>query len=99
MVIAIDSRPMYLKAVFISFYKSFSDDFLSKSDGWVKPKRWEKIDRASYPYNKVPIENYIATIVSANESGNSHLLNVIEKAISREKIEGSNFLQIKEGYL
>ncbi|MBD2446367.1 AAA family ATPase [Nostoc sp. FACHB-152] len=82
---------MYLKTVFIRFYKSFNDDFLRKNDHRVKPKPWEKIDDAFYPYIEVPIHPKITTIVGANESGKSHLLSAIEKAISGKNIERSDF--------
>lgn len=82
---------MHLKTVFIRFYKSFNDDFLRKNDDRVKPKPWEKIDEAFYPYIEVPIENQITTVVGANESGKSHLLSAIEKAITGKKIERSDF--------
>lgn len=82
---------MHLKTVFIRFYKSFNDDFLRKNDGRVKPKPWEKIDGAFYPYIEIPIENQITTIVGANESGKSHLLSAVEKAITGKKIERSDF--------
>lgn len=83
---------MHLKTVFIRFYKSFNDDFLRKNDSRVKnPKPWEKIDNAFYPYIEVPIENKITTIVGANESGKSHLLTAIEKAITGEGIKRSDF--------
>ncbi len=82
---------MHLKKVFIRFYKSFNDDFLRKNDKRVKPKPWEMIDSAFYPYIEVPIDPKITTIVGANESGKSQLLSAIEKAISGENIERSNF--------
>ncbi|WP_347710592.1 AAA family ATPase [Desertifilum sp. FACHB-1129] len=40
---------------------------------------------------EVPIENKITTIVGANESGKSHLLSAIEKAITGEGIERRDF--------
>ncbi len=82
---------MYLKTVFIRFYKSFNDDFLRKNDSKAKPEPWEKIGEVFCPYIKVPIENKITTIVGANESGKSHLLSAIKKAISGERIERSDF--------
>ena len=82
---------MYLKKVFIRFYKSFNDDFLRKNDSTVTPKPWEKIGEVFCPYIEVSIENKITTIVGANESGKSHLLSAIKKAISGEKIERSDF--------
>jgi predicted ATP-dependent endonuclease of OLD family len=57
----------------------------------VKPKPWEKIDNAFYPYIEVPLDPTITTIVGANESGKSHLLSAIEKAISGNNIERSDF--------
>ncbi|GAB1541213.1 hypothetical protein NUACC21_38830 [Scytonema sp. NUACC21] len=82
---------MRLKTIFIRFYKSFNDDFIRKNDSRVKPKRWERIDNKFYPYIEVPIEPNITTIVGANESGKSHLLSAIEKAISGENIKRSDF--------
>lgn len=81
---------MRLKTIFIRFYKSFNDDFLRKNDNRVKAKPWELIGDALYPYIEVPIESEITTIVGANESGKSHLLSAIEKAISGEEIERSD---------
>lgn len=82
---------MRLKTVLIRFYKSFNDDFLRKNDDRVIPKPWEKIGSDFFPYIEVPIEQKITTIVGANESGKSHLLSAIEKAISGKNIERSDF--------
>ncbi|WP_008310063.1 AAA family ATPase [Leptolyngbya sp. PCC 6406] len=82
---------MHLKTVFIRFYKSFNDDFIRKNDSRVRPKSWELINQVFHPYIEVPIEPKITTIVGANESGKSHLLSAIEKAISGEKIKRSDF--------
>lgn len=49
------------------------------------------IDNVFYPYIEVSIESKITTIVGANESGKSHLLSAIEKAISGKDIERSDF--------
>ena len=82
---------MRLKKIFIRFYKSFNDDFLRKNDDRVKPKPWELINNNFYPYIEVPIEPKITTIVGANESGKSHLLSAIEKALFGKNIERSDF--------
>lgn len=81
---------MNLKKVFIRFYKSFNDDFIRKNKG-VEPKPWEIIDGSFYPYIEVSIDSRITTIVGANESGKSHLLSAIEKAITGEGIQRSDF--------
>ncbi|MEG5067401.1 AAA family ATPase [Microcoleus sp. B3-A4] len=57
----------------------------------MKPKPWELIKNAFYPYIEVPIEPKITTIVGANESGKSHLLTAIEKALFVKNIERSDF--------
>jgi AAA15 family ATPase/GTPase len=82
---------MHLKKIFIRFYKSFNDDFLRKNDDRVKPKPWDLINDDFYPYIEVPIEPKITTIVGANESGKSHLLSAIEKALFVKNIERSDF--------
>ncbi|MEH2373537.1 AAA family ATPase [Nostoc sp.] len=56
-----------------------------------KPKHWEMIGDTYYPYIQVSIDPKITTIVGANESGKSHLLSAIEKAISGKDIERSDF--------
>lgn len=86
---------MYLKTIFIRFYKSFNDDFLRKQEN-REPKPWEQIGENYYPYIEVPFDSKITTIVGANESGKSHLLSAIEKAISGknrfgEEIKRSDF--------
>ncbi len=81
---------MYLKTVFIRFYKSFNDDFLRKNHKSAKPKSWEMPCNPFYPYIEVPIDPKITTIVGANESGKSHLLSAIEKAIFGENIKRSD---------
>ncbi len=82
---------MLLKKVLIRFYKSFNNDFLRRNDDRVTPKPWELIDGVFYPYVEVPIEREITTIVGANESGKSHLLSAIKKAITGKDIERRDF--------
>lgn len=87
---------MHLKAVFIRFYKSFNDDFLRKNNNTVVAKPWENIENSFYPYIEVPIDSKITTVVGANESGKSHLLSAIEKAISGEDIKRSDFCRYSQ---
>jgi predicted ATP-dependent endonuclease of OLD family len=96
---------MRLKSIFVRFYKSFNYDYIRKLDPRVKPKPWEMMDGMWYPYVQVPIDPKVTTIVGANESGKSHLLSAIEKAISGEKIKRedfcrySQFFTVKQGEL
>ncbi|MGI2902477.1 ATP-dependent nuclease [Tolypothrix sp. VBCCA 56010] len=101
---------MRLKTLFVRFYKSFNYDFLKVKDKRAKKKDWEDIDEKWYPYLQIPIEPKVTTIVGANESGKSHLLTAIEKAISGKDYNDneiyrddfcrySRFFAIREGEL
>ncbi len=73
---------MFLKHVFIRFYKSFNFDYLRKFDVNVSRREpWEAVDDLWYPFVRIPIDEKITTIVGANESGKSHSLTAIEKGV------------------
>jgi len=83
---------MRLKSISIRFYKSFNFNYLRKHNPNAKEKPWEKItidgtDRW-YPFISVPIDKKITAVVGANESGKSHLLSAIEKAITGHDYKG-----------
>jgi predicted ATPase len=82
---------MRLSTVFIRFYKSFNYDYLRKLHPKAEAKLWEQVEKMWYPYVQVPIDSKVTTVVGANESGKSHLLDAIEKAISGEGIRRSDF--------
>lgn len=74
---------MRLSTVYARFYKSFNFDHLRKASPTAEPKgEWEMFRDAWYPYVEVEFDSRITTIVGANESGKSHLLSAIEKAVS-----------------
>lgn len=80
---------MKLATVYARFYKSFNFDSVRKSARNAEPKGdWEIYAGQWFPYIEVPVDNRLTTIVGANESGKSHLLSAIEKAIS-----GADFQQ------
>jgi predicted ATPase len=75
---------MKLASVFARFYKSFNFDQGRAAHDKAKALPWEETSRGWYPYVEIGIHERITTIVGANESGKSHLLNAIEIAISGE---------------
>lgn len=75
---------MQLSKVYARFYKSFNYDHHRKAHRDAEARSWEMIGDLWYPYIEVPIDSRITTIVGANESGKSHLLGAIDKAISGE---------------
>jgi hypothetical protein len=94
---------MKLKLVFARFYKSFNFDHLRKAHPKAQPKPWEQYEGAWYPYVEVPIDAEITTVVGANESGKSHLLGAIKKAITgvgfkqRDLCRYSPFFNVQKG--
>jgi predicted ATPase len=76
-----------LECVYARFYKSFNFDSVRKSHPDAKPDAWDKINGDFYPYVAIPIDPHITAVVGANESGKSHLLGAIRKAITAEGIE------------
>jgi predicted ATP-dependent endonuclease of OLD family len=78
---------MRLNTIFVRFYKSFNVDYKRQNNTKVKSRKpWEiiKVDESElwYPFIEVPIDSKITAVVGANESGKSHLLSAIEKAIT-----------------
>ncbi|MDZ3833359.1 MAG: AAA family ATPase [Sphingopyxis sp.] len=78
---------MKLKTAYARFYKSFNFDHARKLDDRVEKQPWEMFREHFYPYVTVELDPRITTIVGANESGKSHLIGVIKKAITGEEIE------------
>ena len=74
---------MRLSTVFARFYKSFNYDRIRKAKPGAKPRGgWEDFRGQWFPYVEVRIDERLTTIVGANESGKSHLLSAIEKAVT-----------------
>jgi energy-coupling factor transporter ATP-binding protein EcfA2 len=81
---------MRLTKVYVRFYKSFNYDYERKFGG-ASPEPWEKIGETWYPFVHIDLEASISTVVGANESGKSHLLDAIEKVITGKGIEMADF--------
>lgn len=82
---------MKLKSLLVRFYKSFNYDYKRKIDPKAIRKPWELASGQFYPYVEIPIDNKITTVVGANESGKSHLLSAIEKALTgRSSVNGAS---------
>lgn len=73
---------MKLSCVYIRFYKSFNFDQLRKAHPRAEHSEWDYFDGRVFPYVRVPLDPDITTIVGANESGKTHLLSAIKKAIT-----------------
>lgn len=95
---------MKLKTVFARFYKSFNSDHLRRAHDQAEPKPWEQYEGAWHPYIEVAVEPSVTAVVGANESGKSHLLSAIEKAVTGQNIEQrdlcrySPFFNVERGH-
>lgn len=82
---------MRITKAYIRFYKSFNYDYERKFGRTSEPDPWELIDEAWYPFVRIDLEPSVTTIVGANESGKSHLLDAIQKVITGEGIDRGDF--------
>lgn len=91
---------MKLKKLLLRWYKSFHLNYRGTTDkGETQGYRpWNKMSPSyakgdEFPFIELPIEEDITTIVGANESGKSHLLNAISKVITGKGINGEGDFQ------
>lgn len=92
---------MKLSKLLLRWYKSFHYNFrLPLDKGETNGYRpWNKLSPsytggAIFPFIEIPIDRDITTVVGANESGKSHLLNAISKVVRGVGVErGDDFRQ------
>lgn len=76
---------MRISTVYARFYKSFNFDRIRAAKPGASPRGdWENYRGQWFPYIEVNIDDRLTTVVGANESGKSHLLSAVEKAVSGE---------------
>jgi hypothetical protein len=78
-------KSMRLATLYVRFYKSFNYDRVRKARlNGVPRGDWELYREQWFPYVEIRIDPKLTTVVGANESGKSHLLGAIEKAVTGE---------------
>jgi predicted ATPase len=83
---------MRIANVYVRFFRSFNYDYLRKWHPDAEPLPWESWQgEAWYPFVDVSLEPGITTVVGANESGKSQLLDAIKRALTGEQIERRDF--------
>lgn len=91
---------MYLSEVQIRFYKAFNYDYLRKFDKSSKPEPWELMEDGSwYPFVPVRLEQDLTTIVGANESGKSQVLDAIEVLLGERPAHRTDFCRYSRFFL
>jgi hypothetical protein len=89
---------MHLSAVLVRFYRSFNFDYERKARSTEAGAEWEHVDGAWYPFIRVDLEGDVTAVVGANESGKSHLIDVVDKALTGRGIERSDFCRYSPLY-
>jgi len=83
---------MLIESIYVRFFRSLNYDYLRKSDPRYKPDPWDRTPGgADYPFVNVRLDPKITTVVGANESGKSQLLDAIKMALGGEEIERGDF--------
>jgi hypothetical protein len=91
---------MKLATLHVRFYKAFNFDYLRKFDGKSEALPWERLDAGPwYPFVNVPIEDGITTVVGANESGKSQVLDAIEIALGTKDPSRTDFCRYSRFFL
>ncbi|WP_207397527.1 AAA family ATPase [Bremerella alba] len=86
---------MKLKKVLLRWYKSFHLNYREQFDRGENEsfRPWNELTPSyagdsKFPFIEIPIEPDVTTVVGANESGKSHLLNAINKVIKGSGVDG-----------
>lgn len=95
---------MKLTKVLLRWYKSFNTSYSShfgsdRRSGKERPwNKWKLANGAEeiFPFVEIPVDHDITTVVGANESGKSHLLNAISKVVTGRGIPGDPFSKNSE---
>jgi predicted ATPase len=91
---------MKLTKILLRWYKSFHFNYRGHHErGQATTYRpWNALvpkfaAGSDFPFIEIPVEDDISTIVGANESGKSHLLNAVSKVVSGVGLDGDEAFQ------
>lgn len=91
---------MRLNEIQIRFYKAFNYDYLRKFDKSSSERPWETMDDGSwYPFVTVSLEPDLTTVVGANESGKSQVLDAIEALLGEREVVRTDFCRYSKFFL
>jgi energy-coupling factor transporter ATP-binding protein EcfA2 len=83
--------------VYVRFFRSFNFDYLRQAHKEYKPAPWDTLDDGrAYPFVQIPLTPDVTTVVGANESGKSQLLDAIKYALSGQGAKPSDFCRYSE---
>ncbi len=83
---------MQLESVYVRFFRSLNFDYLRRSAPGYEPAPWDAApDGTHYPFVRIRLNPEITTVVGANESGKSQLLEAIKCALTGDGIDRADF--------
>lgn len=82
---------VHLLRVHVRFFRSFNYDMARKASDKARPREWETIDGAWWPFITVELDRLMTAVVGANESGKSQLIEAIEQALTGSRISRRDF--------
>lgn len=89
---------MLIRKTYSRFYRSLNYDYLlrDRADPETRPA-WEKIeDGRWFPHLSVRLEPSVTTIVGANESGKTQVIDAVRSALSGAGVRQSDFCRYSE---
>jgi AAA15 family ATPase/GTPase len=84
--------------VHVRFFRSFNFDSDRKSDRRADRPAWEMVDGIWYPFVRVPLDKNVTAVVGANESGKTHLIDAIDRALTGKRIDRGDFCRYSDLY-
>lgn len=89
---------MFIRTVYIRFFRSFNHDYLRKSHPDSEPRGpWEMLPGDLwYPFAEIGLQSDITTVVGANEAGKTQLLDAIKFALTGEGISERDFCRYSQ---
>ncbi len=89
---------MRVTKLYVRFFKSFNLDYERKAESDPRIPEWERIGDSWYPFIRIPLDREVTAVVGANESGKSHLIDAIKRALTGEGIDRGEFCRYSPLY-
>lgn len=87
---------MRVSTVYVRFYRAFNFDYLRKHSASATPSLWDIHEGLFYPYVKVDLDREVTSVVGANETGKSQLLEAVEFALCRSNPNPRDFCRYSQ---
>ncbi|PEG33755.1 hypothetical protein CQY20_29065 [Mycolicibacterium agri] len=81
-----------LDSVYSRFFRSLNFDYIRQSAPGYQPDAWDETPHSTeYPFVRLRLEPDITTVVGANESGKSQILDAVSAALTGDGYDRSDF--------